>query len=113
MISIQLKPIQYKGKEQIGIYFQKNAQIQGLLQKWAKARWNSDQVCWYVPFTKESYEALAGAITGQATIQREELNKYLREKKTNSDTSFSETPPPPSPSIQTTILKPVYSPTVE
>ena len=113
MISIQLKPIQYKGKEQIGIYFEKNSKIQGLLQKWAKARWNSDQDCWYVPCTKESYEALAGAIAGQATIQREELNKYLREKITNSESPLSITPPLPAPSIKNSIPKPVSCPTGE
>ena len=99
MISIQLKPIQHKGKEQIGIYFEKNAQIQGLLQKYAKARWSSSGTCWHVPCTKESYEALACAIAGHATIQREELNKYLREKITNSETPLSKRTTPPAPSV--------------
>ena len=113
MISIQLKPIQHKGKEQIGIYFEKNAQIQGLLQKYAKARWSSSGTCWHVPCTKESYEALACAIAGHATIQREELNKYLREKITNSETPLSKRTTPPAPSVQTIIPKKVATASAE
>ena len=41
MIPIQLKPIQHKGKEQIGIYFEKNPTVQALLQKYVRARWSS------------------------------------------------------------------------
>ena len=113
MIEIHLKPLQHRGKEQIGIYFEKNAIIQSLLQKHASAKWSSSHKCWHIPCTKESYEALAGAVSGKGKIHREELDRYLREKKTNPQTPLTITTPPPSPSNQKTISKPEFSPAGE
>lgn len=109
MIPIHLKPLQHRGMERIGIYFEKNTLIQGLLQKQAGAIWTRTHTCWYVPCTKASYEALTGAIAGQATIHREELDRYLLEKKTNAGTPLSKAPAPPSIPVKTTIPKPVSS----
>lgn len=113
MIEIHLKPLQHRGKECIGIYFEKNALIQSLLQKHAKASWSSTHTCWHIPCTKESYEALTGAVAGHGTIHREELDRYLRGKKTNPQTPLTITSPPPSPSNQKTISKPEFSPAGE
>ncbi len=77
MIPIHLKPLQHRDMERIGIYFEKNASIQSLLQKRADARWSSTHSCWHVPCTKESYEAVAAALMGRGTIQRVELDRYL------------------------------------
>lgn len=93
MIPIHLKPLQHKGIERIGIYFEKNVAIQTLLQKQAGARWSNTHTCWHIPCTKESYEALESAITGQGTIHREELNQYLLSKKPNSTDPIPETIP--------------------
>ena len=84
MIEVQLKPLHHKGMECIGIYFEKNSTIQTILQKQAKVRWSNTHKCWYVSCIKQSYEAVANALAGQATIQRDELNLYLKNKITNS-----------------------------
>lgn len=107
MIQIHLKPLQHRGKECIGIYFEKNAHLQTLIQKQAKANWSSTHRCWLVPCTKESYEALAGAVAGKGMIYREELDIYLRGKEMNAEILLSKTAPPPSPSIKKTIPKSV------
>lgn len=88
MTAIYLKPLQHKGMERIGIYFDRNVTIQSLLQKQVKAVWSRTHTCWHIPFTKESYESLAGAVSGKGTIYREELNRYLRGK--NPDIAISD-----------------------
>src|SRR5690606_10314355 len=72
------------------------------------------QKCWHIPCAKESYETLAGAVAGKGTINRKELDRYLRKKKTNPETSLFLTPPPhPPTSNQNTNPKPVVSSTGE
>ena len=103
MIEVQLKPLQHKGMECIGIYFEKNAVLQSILQKEAKARWSRTHKCWYVLCNKERYEALANALAGQVTIQRNELNLHLKNKGTNS----TEHLPDPSKPVFVTLKKPI------
>ncbi len=112
MIPIHLKPLQHRDMERIGIYFEKNASIQSLLQKQAGARWSSTHSCWHVPCTKESYEAVAAALIGRGTIQRVELDRYLLGK--NAD--FAVTPSiniPLSSSIKPSGAKVISSPSSE
>ena len=114
MIEIYLKPLHHRGKELIGIYFEKNALIQSLLQKHANAQWSRTQKCWHIPCAKESYIALTEAVAGKGTINREELDGYLRKKKTNPETSLFLKPPPlPPTSNQNTNPKSVVFSTGE
>lgn len=114
MIQVHLKPLQHRGKECIGIYFEKNAHLQALIQKHTRAKWSSSLKCWHIPCTKESYEALTRAAAGHGTIYREDLDIYLREKKRNLETPLAKTTaPPPSTSNQNSNPKSVASSTGE
>ncbi|MEO6820371.1 MAG: tyrosine-type recombinase/integrase, partial [Ginsengibacter sp.] len=113
MIPIQLKPLQHKGMECIGIYFEKNAVLQSILQKEAKAFWSRTHKCWYVPCNKERFEALANAMAGQATIQRDELNLYLKNKGTKSIDHLPAYSNPSSGTFKKPITRQISSPASE
>lgn len=81
METVILKPLQHRGDECIGIYFQKNAVIQLLIQKQAGAKWSKTNSCWYVPLSKENYEKLCQALKELAILNKDSLRKYLSEKK--------------------------------
>ncbi len=81
MIVVQLKPLQHKGMECIGIYFERNAVMQSLIQKEAGGRWSKTNSCWYSPLSKSNYEKLSKTLQGKAELKIDELKKYLLDKK--------------------------------
>ncbi|MEO6905737.1 MAG: tyrosine-type recombinase/integrase [Ginsengibacter sp.] len=81
MIIVQLKPLLHKEVECIGIYFEKNAVIQALVQKAAKARWSSSYKCWYVPLSKSNFEKLSEVLKNKVELKIDELKDYLMKKK--------------------------------
>lgn len=78
---VVLKPLQHRGNECIGIYFEKSPRLNGAIQKYAGARWSQTNKCWYVPLSKEHYHKLAMALKGLATIEQSALHQYLADKK--------------------------------
>ena len=78
---IILKPLHHRNQDVIGIYFERNALLQSLIQKQANARWSHTQSCWHVPLSKSNYETLAKVLKGKATLQTDELKKYLLDKR--------------------------------
>ena len=81
MTEVVLKPLQHRGNECIGIYFEKSPRLNGAIQKHAGARWSQTNKCWYVPLSKENYNKLAGALKGVADIEQSALRQYLADKK--------------------------------
>jgi site-specific recombinase XerD len=86
MEAVILKPLQHRGQECIGIYFEKNVLIQSLIQKQAGARWSKTNSCWYVPLAKDNYTRLSDTIKETAIINAESLKKYLLQKKNGQPT---------------------------
>lgn len=84
MEKVILKPIQHRGEECIGIYFEKNAIIQNLIQKNAGAKWSRTLKCWYVLLSKNNYEVIAKALNGKVQMRMDELKKHLLLKRGNS-----------------------------
>jgi len=84
MITVTLKPLQHRGQECIGIYFENNSAINNAIRKQAAARWSRTNKCWYVLLSKENYNKLFFALKGKADIQIKELKKYLEDKKPGS-----------------------------
>ncbi|MBS1744587.1 MAG: tyrosine-type recombinase/integrase [Bacteroidetes bacterium] len=80
MKPVVLKPLYHKEAECIGIYFEKDALLQSILQKQAGVRWSRTHQCWYVPLSKTNYENLAKTLKGKAELKVDELRKYLVEK---------------------------------
>ncbi len=81
MTEVVLKPLQHRGNECIGIYFEKSPRLNGAIQKHAGARWSQTNKCWYVPLSKENYNKLAVALKGVADIEQSALRQYLADKK--------------------------------
>jgi len=81
MTEVVLKPLQHRGNECIGIYFEKSSRLNGAIQKYAGARWSQTNKCWYVPLSKENYNKLAVALKGVADIEQSALRQYLADKK--------------------------------
>jgi len=86
METIVLKPLYHRGQEHIGIYFERNALIQSLIQKQAGGRWSKTQKCWYVSLSKEAYENLTKVFTNKAVVKNDELREYLLQKKGSTAT---------------------------
>ncbi len=81
MTEVVLKPLQHRGIECIGIYFEKSSTLNGAIQKHAGARWSQTNKCWYVPLSKENYNKLVFATKGLAVIEQAALHDYLANKK--------------------------------
>jgi len=78
---VTVKPLQHRGLECIGIYFEKNALLQQSIQKEAGARWSKTNMCWYIPCDGENYLRLKTALEDKAELEITELKKFLLEKK--------------------------------
>jgi site-specific recombinase XerD len=95
METVILKPLQHRGKECIGIYFEKNVAIQSAIQKSVSAIWSKTNRCWYISLSKENYQQLANILKGKADLKNEELKKYLVGKKEGNDRSTFQDKPLP------------------
>jgi len=89
MTEVILKPLQHRGIECIGIYFERSPKLNGAIQKQAGARWSQTNKCWYVPLSKENYNKLYVAIKGLAVVEQSALHKYLADKKNNTRKEIS------------------------
>ena len=78
-----LKSLYHRRQECIGIYFEKNALLQSILQKEAGAKWSKTYTCWYVTCTGENYIRLKSALENKAELDVTELKKFLLEKRKN------------------------------
>lgn len=96
LATVTLKPLMHKETMQIGIYFPLNFKLNNEVLK-AKARWSNTNKCWYIPCTQEAYKKIEIALEAKATINADELKKYLQQKK--------KPPPTLKGAIQTPTLK--------
>jgi integrase/recombinase XerD len=81
MDTVMLQPLFHRGTECIGIFSPQNATLNYYFQRKAGAKWSRTHKCWYIPCTEKNYEQLTKALAGKATLQIDELKKYLLEKK--------------------------------
>ena len=84
MKKVILKPLQHRGQECIGIYFENTNAVNNAIRVKACARWSRTNKCWYVPLSKENYNKLFFALKGKAEIEQTELHTYLADKKKKS-----------------------------
>lgn len=90
METVHLRTLFHKEKECIGIYSQLSGRLYYYFQKKAGAKWSQTNKCWYVPCPEKNYELLVRSLKGTATLDVEELKKYLLERK-KSDLSKAST----------------------
>ncbi len=77
MTTITIKPIDYKGEKVIGLYFEKDIQLNTLLQKTVSAKWSRSEKCWYMECSKEICNKLADALKGIAILKSDEIRAYF------------------------------------
>ncbi|MEO9020969.1 MAG: site-specific tyrosine recombinase/integron integrase [Ginsengibacter sp.] len=105
METIVLKPLYHRGQECIGIYFERNALLQSLIQKQGGAKWSRTNKCWYVLLTEKNYRQLAKALSGKAELQFDALKKSLLEKKKDIPFSISQNKPKTSEAPEKNLTK--------
>lgn len=76
-----LKPILRDAEECIGIYFQWDTAIQGILSKVVGAKWSKTKRCWWIPLTRERHQDLVNALKEEVEFDQELLFQYLQQKK--------------------------------
>jgi len=92
MKEVVLKPLQHRGMECIGIYFEINYKIQGALRKTKVVKFSITHKCWYAPLSRENYNKIFYAVSAMATIEQSALHRYLEEKKTKKPVPVINTP---------------------
>jgi len=81
MEAVTLSPFYHRGKECIGVLFNPNKTLTGIIKKVPQAKWSRTRHCWYIPCTKEDYLHLSNALQNKATIQKDVLRIYLQQRK--------------------------------
>jgi site-specific recombinase XerD len=86
MEKVILKPLQHRGQECIGLYFDVHNKIKGALQRTGVVKYSATNRCWYAPLSKENYNKLFFALKGLAEVDKSALHEYLAEKKKSKGT---------------------------
>jgi len=92
MQTITLKPLQHRGMECIGIYFENIEVLNKAVRKIKGALWTRTHKCWYVPLSKENYNQIAFAFHKIAAIENRKLHQYLLDKKNTKDKATKSSP---------------------
>ena len=82
---VVLKPLQHRGTECIGIYFDNDPKLNEGLRNSAGAKWSRTNCCWHIPLSKENYNKLAAALKGKASIEHSALHQYLTDKNKKAE----------------------------
>jgi integrase/recombinase XerD len=85
MQTITLKPLQHRGAECIGIYFENYTSLNNIIRKQAEAKWSQTKKCWYIPYTQKLYSLLQTALKEKAILNTDALKKYAEERKTQAE----------------------------
>ncbi len=81
MQTITLKPLQHRGADCIGIYFENYPSLNNIIRKQAEAKWSQTKKCWYIPYTQKYYSLLQAALKEKAILNTDALKKYAAERK--------------------------------
>lgn len=93
MQTVQLRSLLHKEAACIGIYSPLSFKLNYYFQKKAGAKWSQTNKCWYVPCDEKSYDLLVKSLKGIATLDVEELKKYLLDRKNNKPSKAAATYP--------------------
>ncbi len=93
MRKVVLKPLQHKGMNCIGIYFEREPAIQKLIRKVSGVFWSRTHTCWYVKASEINYARLREALNDKASVREsDDLYKFVNHKNKPSPTTV--VPPP-------------------
>ena len=81
MQHVLLKPLLHRNGENIGVYFEKNIELQQIVRQQPYAKWSQTNKCWYLPLTETAYQALLSGLKNVAHINVAALRAYLTKKQ--------------------------------
>ena len=81
METVVLEPFFHKGKEQIGIRFEKETSLQNVVKQISEAKMVASNKFWYVPLSRDSYDRICKAFNGKAELEITALRQYLQKRQ--------------------------------
>ncbi len=78
---ITLEPLFHRGQESIGLLYENNGPLNGVVKKLKKVKWSQTKRCWYVPLSRESYDEILSSLKDKALLDSRSLKAYLEKKK--------------------------------
>lgn len=75
-----LKPLQHRGMECMGIYFDYDTELQQRVKQ-TGAAWSQTNKAWYTALNRLNFEKLKSSLAGQASLDYTALKIYLEQKK--------------------------------
>lgn len=85
---IFLRTIYCRRSECIGIYHNKNKPLEDVVRRIRGCKWSETHGCWYLPFSKDSYQLIVTELQAIATIDCESLKEYLKKRRQVTATSI-------------------------
>ena len=76
-----LKPLLHRGREQIGIFFEKNNELNLTVRKIKGIKWSQTHKCWYLPLNESCYKTISEALQSKTRLDTTLLNAYFNKRK--------------------------------
>jgi integrase/recombinase XerD len=80
-----LKPLYHRGQHMIGIYFEKDAVIQGALQRTRLIKYSATHKCWYFSEGQDNYEKVVTVLNELAQVEIATLKQSTLEEKQKAE----------------------------
>lgn len=78
---ISFKPLHHRGDEQLAIHFTFVKEIDKAVRSIKGIKWSQTHRCWYLPLTRENFEAAFNKLKDAGRIEYGELSAYLKKRK--------------------------------
>ena len=89
MNTVTIKPLEHKGTQVVGIYFEKDIQLNSVLQKAVSAKWSRSKKCWYMECTKETCNKLNVVLKGSAILDGKAMRDYFKQSAVETNYNVS------------------------
>ena len=80
MLTVELRPLYHRAKENIAIYGPYQKDLNLAIRKLEGVRWSQTHKVWYMPWGSASYEAIVAALQPLAAIDRRQLKANLEKR---------------------------------
>src|SRR5690349_11817085 len=80
MKKIVIKPLLHRQQESLGIWFDKDKELDLVIRRLPGVKWSQTNRCWYVPANNECWKQLNKVVAGVARLDIAPLKEYLDKK---------------------------------
>lgn len=81
MLTVCLRPLHHRQKENIAICYPNDGAINSVVRKLKGVKWSQTNKCWYLPLNEDSYKVIIDALKSIAVTDHSLLKQYLQKKK--------------------------------